>query len=208
MLRALAQQGEPRTLAALSTATSLHPNTVRDHLGALRARGLVARSRSVPTGRGRPAWQYRIVPDVTEPLVPEYAGLAATLAASLRQHSSDPVRDAVTAGRTWGAELAGRSKPSIRGASLPVRHAAVELLDRLRFAPQTGPEATLVRLTRCPLLSVAERYPDIVCSIHHGLVEGALEQWGDSGTRVELTPFAEPGACVLALTPDGSTPRR
>ncbi len=89
-----------------------------------------------------------------------------------------------------------------------MRQATVALLDELRFAPQTGPAATVVRLTRCPLLAVAERYPDIVCSIHQGLVEGALEQWSDSTTRVVLTPFAQPGACVLTMTPHGTAPQR
>lgn len=208
VLRALASQREPTTLADLSASTSLHPNTVREHLGALESHGLVARSRAIPTGRGRPAWQYSVIPGDADPLVAEYAGLAATLAGALRQHSPDPARDAVAAGRTWGSELARRSTPPTSRTSLPVRQAAVELLGELRFAPETGPAATVVRLTRCPLLTVAEQYPDIVCSVHQGLVEGALEQWGDSTTRVELTPFAQPGACVLILTPHSSAPRR
>ncbi len=189
------------TLAGLSAATLLHPNTLREHLETLEREGLVARSRATPSGRGRPAWQYSTVPDAVDPLVREYAGLAATLAAALRRHSRHPGRDAVVAGRSWGAELAAGSDEPSGPAAVARRRAVVALLDRLRFSPTTGPQATTVRLTRCPLLGVAQQYPDVVCNIHHGLIEGALDRWGDTTTRVQLAPFAEPGACTLTMTP-------
>jgi predicted ArsR family transcriptional regulator len=199
VLRAL--EGGQSTLAELSAATSLHPNTLREHLEVLEREGLVRRSRATPSGRGRPAWQYSTVPDAVDPLVREYAGLAATLAAALRRHSRHPGRDAVVAGRSWGAELAaGAEAPTGRGA-VARRRAVVDLLDRLRFSPRTEPQARTVRLTRCPLLTVAEEYPDVVCGIHRGLVEGALNRWGDTTTQVLLAPFAEPGACTLTMTP-------
>ncbi|AZL11275.1 transcriptional regulator [Brevibacterium aurantiacum] len=58
-----------------------------------------------------------------------------------------------------------------------------------------------VRLTRCPLLSAAHQYPDIVCGVHLGLVRGALDVFGDRDSDSELEPFAEPGACRLHLQP-------
>jgi predicted ArsR family transcriptional regulator len=200
VLRALELLAAPATLAAVCAATSLHPNTVREHLEALERDGLVRRAKAEPRGRGRPAWEYSVVPGGQDPLVREYAGLAATLAAALRRHSRRPREDSVDAGRAWGAELAAGASPPEGPAAVARRRAVVALLDRLRFSPTTGPQARTVRLTRCPLLGVAEQYPDVVCSIHRGLVEGALDRWGDRTTRVQLVPFAEPGACTLTMT--------
>lgn len=53
------------------------------------------------------------------------------------------------------------------------------MLDEVGFAPQADARSSVVRLTRCPLLEEAHRYPDV------------------DGT--ELLPFAEPGACRLHL---------
>lgn len=57
-----------------------------------------------------------------------------------------------------------------------------------------------VRLRRCPLLSAAQRYPDIVCGVHLGMVRGALDVFGGKTAEAELEPFAEPGACRLHLS--------
>jgi predicted ArsR family transcriptional regulator len=76
----------------------------------------------------------------------------------------------------------------------------VATLDDLRFAPRVAPSApTVVRLERCPLLETAHRFPDVVCSVHLGMVRGVLEQLGESTEGTDLQPFAEPGACLLVL---------
>ena len=75
----------------------------------------------------------------------------------------------------------------------------VELFDDLGFAPEADVRATSVRLTRCPLLEAAHRYPDVVCGVHLGLTEGALEEYGAEPGDARLVPFAEPGACRLHL---------
>jgi predicted ArsR family transcriptional regulator len=54
-------------------------------------------------------------------------------------------------------------------------------------------------LRRCPFYDLAEQHPEVVCSVHKGLVEGALDELG-SDLDVELTPFVEPNVCLVALT--------
>lgn len=189
------------TLARLSDSMSLHPNTVREHLDALVRSGTVIRSKASAEGRGRPAWVYAAAARPVDAGAQEYAGLASTLAAALHRYSPRPAEDAREAGREWGADLAATSPaPSGPPATRP-RRGVVELLDRLRFTPIPRARGRSVRLTTCPLLDAAERYPDVVCSVHQGLVEGALAQWGDRTTTVRIEPFAEPGACLLHLTP-------
>jgi len=188
-------QDAPATLAELVQATGLHANTLREHLDALVADGLVRRQRATPSGRGRPAWLY----GATQPEErSEYAGLAATLAAAIHRTSSDPRGDAVAAGREWGRELA-RDKGQPRRGQPAARRQVVSLLADLGFAPTADERHTTALLTRCPLLEAAHRYPDVVCGVHLGIVRGALEEYGAESERTDLVPFSDPGGCRLEL---------
>jgi predicted ArsR family transcriptional regulator len=195
----LAAQAEPTTLAALVALSGLHPNTVREHLDALVAQGLASRRSAAPAGRGRPAWLYRATgSDVAS--APEYAGLATALAATIHRTSDSPVDDSVTAGREWGRELARDRGARPAPTAVAARRAVVDLLDEIGFGPRTDARSATVRLTRCPLLEAAHRFPDVVCGVHLGLAQGALEEYGADPEGAALLPFAEPGACRLHLT--------
>jgi predicted ArsR family transcriptional regulator len=160
----------------------------------------VRRERAAPAGRGRPAWLYTATqqsPDGTE-----YAGLAVALAGLIAENSPSPREAALEAGRRWGADLVdGSPAPDASGTeesgSGDPTTRVVALLDDLGFAPQ--PTAGGVRLTRCPLLEAAHRHREVVCGVHLGLVQGALEQAGGVSAGVELLPFFEAGACWLGL---------
>ena len=73
----------------------------------------------------------------------------------------------------------------------------VDLLGEIGFAPEVTPE--VIRLRQCPMLEVARERPDVVCAVHRGLVEGALEARGERPDGVRLDAFAERGACLLHL---------
>jgi predicted ArsR family transcriptional regulator len=199
LLETLRAQVEPTPLGALARAAGLHQNTVREHLDALVTSGLATRSAAAPSGRGRPAWLYQAT-DRDPAATTEYAGLAAALARAIHDRSPDPVDDAVVAGRSWGRDLAGRRDGGPQPNATAARREVVHLLDELGFAPETDRRAASVRLTRCPLLDAAHRYPDVVCGVHLGLTQGALEEYGAAPQGVRLLPFAEPGACRLHLT--------
>jgi predicted ArsR family transcriptional regulator len=198
VLTVLRGQTEPQTLAGLSETTGLHPNTLREHLDMLESGGLVRRRPAPPSGPGRPATLY----EATEDEVPghaEYAGLAAALAATIHRTSADPQADAASAGAAWGRELAAGHGPPHETGAAGARREVVALLDDLGFAPQANSTNSDVRLTRCPLLETAVRYPDVVCSVHLGIVRGALEEYDADPEAAELRPFSEPGACGLHL---------
>jgi predicted ArsR family transcriptional regulator len=197
LLDLLEAQPEPTTLGALVSATGLHANTVREHLEALEREGLVTRTQAAPRGRGRPAWLYQAASPEQAPS--EYAGLASALAASLQRTSAHPEADAVAAGVDWGHQLAAGRGVEAPSTAAGARRAVVALLDDIGFAPQPNERGTVVRLTRCPLLEAAHKYPDIVCGVHLGLVRGALEEYGADPEGTDLLPFAEPGACRLHL---------
>jgi predicted ArsR family transcriptional regulator len=216
VLETLRGQSGPTALEALARAAGLHVNTVREHLDALLVEGLVTRSAAVTAGRGRPPWLYEAT-DVDPPARSEYAGLASALASAIHDHSPSPTEDAVSAGRAWGRDLAresardtgdGKRRLSVRSRATSARRRVVAMLDRLGFAPEPDRQAVSVRLTRCPLLEAAHRYPEVVCGVHLGLAQGALEANGVAGSGTQLYPFSEPGACRLELVTPGHEPEQ
>ncbi|WP_407343971.1 helix-turn-helix transcriptional regulator [Pengzhenrongella phosphoraccumulans] len=199
LLATLSSQAGPVTLTALSIATGLHVNTVREHLAALTDAGLVERGRTAPSGRGRPASTYTAVRSGPSPVAAEYAGLAAALASTIHRTSSSPSRDAAVAGTEWGRELARTGPTHDPADDVDPRGRVVQLLADLGFAPQPANGPPGVLLTRCPLLETARAYPDVVCAVHLGIVRGALGAYGADPAGAELHPFSEPGACRLDL---------
>jgi len=200
ILDTLRDQSEPVTLAALVELSGLHENTVREHLEGLRGRGVVRRIPGPIMGRGRPAWLYECV-DV-EPEQHSYAGLAAALARALAGVPGDPEALATAAGTEWGRALV-RQHPVAADLIVPepaaAAHAALDLIDELGFAPKVDEDSSEVRLTRCPLLETAYRHPEVVCSVHLGLVKGAIAELGIDPEGTRLLPFAEPGSCLLLV---------
>lgn len=200
VLTALRRSGHPLTLADLSEATSLHANTVREHLEALESLGHVRRRRAAPSGRGRPAWLYEAPEGAPATATVEYAALASVLAAAIA-HGGDPAAEAIAAGERWGVGLARTKGAPPESGERPARAHMVGLLGDLGFAPEANDRATVVRLTRCPLLDTARLYPEVVCGVHLGIVRGALAEWDVDGHDAELHPFSEPGACRLQMPP-------
>lgn len=197
VLEHLQRSGSAVTVDDVAAALDLHPNTARKHLDGLVARGLATSTTAAAEGRGRPARLYAPA-DRTEPdgRVRDYAGLAAALAGHMARTSPDPRADALSAGADWGRSLAeGRTS----GSAAHARRTVVTLLADLGFDPEPDATASRVRLRQCPLLDTARAYPDVVCSLHLGLVRGALERVGADPDIATLEPFAEPGACLLGL---------
>jgi predicted ArsR family transcriptional regulator len=207
--RALAGESRARVLEALRRAergmdaselaarVGLHVSTVRFHLRALEAAGLVVRAVERSGRPGRPRVVHRAALDGGE----RYAELARALAASLRRARADAARAALGAGRAWGREaaLATGERPASPGEAV---RALVGILDELGFAPEAvgGEGSVAVRLRRCPFVEVARADPEVVCSVHLGIMRGALSAWGSGVRATELRPFVEPGLCVARLS--------
>lgn len=204
VLAVLSEKVRPVTTAELVAQVGLHTNTVRTHLQDLVDRGLVAVESVAPSGRGRPAHAYSItdegrrVPRVNDPAFAEYRGLTTAFASYLAARTADPVRESREIGRGWGRQLATELPQDSRTE----QEIAVALLARLGFTPvppATDP-AEGIALRTCPLLELAQDMPEVICSVHQGLVEGALAERGLGGTvTADLQPFSEPGACRLYL---------
>ncbi|MFV0252551.1 MAG: helix-turn-helix transcriptional regulator [Beutenbergiaceae bacterium] len=195
VLTVIADCGPDIALADIADAMSLHSNTIRGHLDALTQQGLVTRRQAPAVGRGRPAHLYTAAASPQRTRHP-HAELAASLASELASISPDPSATARAAGNRWGSQLANELKPE-SPPQVPARERLIPLLDTLGFAAED--DGDVIRLRQCPLLATARRHTEIVCGVHTGLVEGALDAMGGDG-QVTLEPFAEPGCCRLRIS--------
>jgi predicted ArsR family transcriptional regulator len=176
----LGRSPAPLSAADLAERLSLHPNTVRPHLDRMREAGLVEVEPIHRGTVGRPQLRYSLAPGAPglglDP--PAHTLLAGLLAALAEQLGADRL-DAANLGRRWGVDANGR-RPSGRGCLA----ALVAELDRLGFDPVEselgggGGEGRRVRVDflHCPFRELAEAYPELVCSLHRGIVEGVVGQ--------------------------------
>lgn len=213
LLRALTAADTPLGARELAEQVDLHLTTVRAHLEVLREAGLVESERETRRAPGRPRVLYRATAEGapregegwlgegTErpPEEESYRLLAEMLASHLAHTAGDPPAQGAAAGRVWGAHLTDRRRPFADVGPDEARRRVAGLFDRLGFEPELDEDGTRLLLWRCPFLEVAQRHPDVVCSVHLGLLQGALEALGNPLTAGHLEPFIECSPCVAHL---------
>ncbi|HUZ35720.1 MAG TPA: hypothetical protein VMV17_05275 [Streptosporangiaceae bacterium] len=122
----------------------------------------------------------------------------------------EPRKAAEEAGREWGAYLTGQSPPYQQPGAGEAIARLTEIMAELGFAPQAMADADgrqyRLCLHQCPFREVAQQHQDVVCSLHLGLIRGALAQMRAPLTAQRLEPFVEPSLCIAHLTArDGPT---
>lgn len=192
----LARATMPMSTADVAEALSLHPNTVRPHLDRMRDVGLLEVGVDTRRTVGRPQHLYSLATDAPSlglepPAFPLMAGLLANVAAG---YGPDP--DAVALiGRAHGRYV-GSSRVGADGCVAAVRAE----LEELGFDPveQTDGAVTTIAFTHCPYQQLAEAFPELVCHLHRGVVEGMVEAIG--GARVEhFATLADRDPCHVDL---------
>jgi predicted ArsR family transcriptional regulator len=109
-------------------------------------------------------------------------------------------------GEAGGRGPVGSESPAPRGTgggARPLGSCAVvlaRLLAELGFDPVTAddPEAVTVAFTRCPFGEIAEAFPDVVCHLHRGMVEGIVESVGGARVR-RFRTLADRDPCQVDL---------
>ncbi|MGH7920908.1 MAG: helix-turn-helix domain-containing protein [Candidatus Dormibacteraceae bacterium] len=195
VLDTLARSPKAMDARALASALGLHVTTVRFHLQHLEEAGLVGRTRGPERRRGRPRMLYRVVGSVRDDDAREQ--LLRVLAAALAARGAGGEARSLWAGRRWADRLA----PPDGGAD-PGLPALVDTLDRLGFGPQL--EGETVQLRTCPFREAAREHPEVVCTVHRGLIEGILRNRTSPPPAARLLPFVEPELCVIRLDPPGA----
>jgi len=206
ILELLRAEGEPLGIAALADQLRVHPNTVRFHLETLQQAGQVEQVLGESAGRGRPPVLFRATHRMDPDGPTNYRLLAGMLTEHLAATSPDPVSTAVSIGRGWGAHLVGAGTAPRRASGRG--HAVAEMiavLDQLGFRPEqpTGPRDPTVRLRHCPFLDLVAESESrrVVCSLHLGLMQGALDAAAGPVTVDRLDSFVQPDLCVARLAP-------
>jgi predicted ArsR family transcriptional regulator len=190
VLEALRSSPVPLDAASVAGSLGLHVTTARFHLDQLAATGLARRSTLAEPRRGRPRVLFAPAgaardEDSREQLI--------EVLASAIHGNDDGVQESLRAGRQWADEI-GPPDPDD-----PVR-GLIDVLERLGFAPDADPDpdpdAATIRLLACPFRSAAREHPDVVCTVHRGLVERLLD---GTGSEPQLVPFVEPELCLVTL---------
>jgi predicted ArsR family transcriptional regulator len=184
----------------LGRLVGLHPNTVRFHVDQLVEAGLVRTVTAPAVGRGRPRVLYEAIVDVTQAQQSGYRLLAQILASYLAS-TDQPQAVAESAGRAWGSYLTEKPPPFAEISSGEAMKKLVRLFAELGFMPEAAGEANERKLLlhRCPFREVAESNQEVVCSVHLGMLKGALAEMGAPIEAVGLEPFVEPNLCVAHL---------
>ena len=185
--RELARASAPKTTAEISETLSLHPNTVRPHLERMRDVGLLSVEVVGRGDVGRPQHRYSIAPDAPSlglepPTMPVLARMVLSMAKRLQATPDDAEAVGYDEGRDRATGY--RNAPS-------TLEALVADLDRLGFDPVVSDDpradptadeglAAVVSFAHCPFADLAQQHPDLVCSLHRGLVTGFVADMGDT----------------------------
>jgi predicted ArsR family transcriptional regulator len=191
----LARSAVPLSTADIAETLDLHPNTVRPHLERMRDVGLLEVESDSRGAVGRPQHRYSLAPDAPSlGLEPSGFRLLARLVADVAARARVGSDEVAAVGRDQGRAAAnlrlreeGRAGPAGGLGPRCVRALAAELAD-LGFDPalaEDGPAATIA-FTHCPFRELAEAFPEVVCHLHRGIVEGFVEEAGGAA----VTRFA------------------
>ncbi|MFC5138258.1 helix-turn-helix transcriptional regulator [Actinomycetospora rhizophila] len=196
----LRDAGSELTIAEIAGRLDVHPNTARFHLESLVRSGHVEQVDGTVDGPGRPPLAFRARRGMDPDGPRSYRLLAGILAAELGARP-DAVARAQEAGRAWGADMIEQPAPDQELTDGQATARLLALLDDLGFAPEQRAPATdrQLALRHCPFLDLVETGDRLVCSLHLGLMQGAMTTLGTPLTVEWLDPFVEPDLCVAHL---------
>jgi predicted ArsR family transcriptional regulator len=201
VLEALRESPDALDASQLAALVGLHVNTVRSHLRVLAQAALVEASPEERHRRGRPRIVYTATASAETPPLAGYRLLAEILASELARSGHDSAERAEQAGRAWGRYLVSRRPPNAASTEEADIEAVVRLLEEFGFDPEPehAGEGHTVIMQHCPFGEVADHYRRIVCSVHLGLMQGALAERGAHVEAEHLEPFVRPGVCAAHL---------
>jgi len=193
----------PLSIVAMAEKLRVHPNTVRFHLESLIESGRVERVMGQIRGPGRPPIGYQTSRSMDRNGPSNYRLLATMLTSHLVQTVPDPAAAAAELGQSWGPSLIEQPPPRRSISRTEALTRVVGVLADLGFEPESinGPRAKQIRLRHCPFLDLVDDHADLICSLHLGLMQGALAALNGPVTVDSLDPFVEPDLCVAHLVP-------
>jgi len=211
VLATVRASASPLSILDIAGRLGVHPNTVRFHLNALLENGQVEEARPESAGPGRPPLMVR-APAGMDRAGPRNYRLLAGILADAFASEPDPVEKATEVGRAWARRTAAPSGPARTEDGFAAQDEAIghlmTMLDDLGFAPEHEPERRpgQIGLRHCPFLELASDRPQVICSLHLGLMQGTMAALNTPITVERLTPYAEPDLCLVHLGTAPDTP--
>lgn len=191
----LARSSSPLSTAEVAEALGLHANTVRPHLERMREVGLLEVRPAAGGGVGRPQHLYSLASDAPVlGLEPPAFPMLATMLLQMAADAGVRGDQAVEAGRDHGRHLAATADPATDGVSgLDAMH------QQLGFDPEVVDDdsSTTIFFAHCPFGALAESNPELVCSLHRGLIEGFIDA---SDPNLSVTDFHDRSHRAPCLT--------
>jgi predicted ArsR family transcriptional regulator len=190
----LARSTRPLGTSDVADALGLHPNTVRPHLERMREVGLLDVETDTRGQVGRPQHRYSLAVDAPSlGLEPSTFRMLARMLAGVAAKAGLQPDDVADVGRLQGRADAADHRSADHNASEHhgARTCAAALmaeLAELGFDPaavQDG-NTTTIAFTHCPFQELAQAFPELVCHLHRGIVEGFVDARGGA----EVTAFA------------------
>jgi predicted ArsR family transcriptional regulator len=192
----LARSPLPLATAEIAEILGLHVNTVRPHLERMREVGLLQVDTEARGQVGRPQHRYSLAGDAPTlglepspfPMLTKVLLEAAALGGLDTEDLADAARDqGRTDARRWPDDT-------------PALEALIVEQAKLGFDPEVAEDdsGAIVAFANCPFRSLAEAHPDLVCRVHCGLVEGLVDELGDSQVA-EFHSLADRTPCQVEL---------
>ncbi|MFJ3308882.1 helix-turn-helix transcriptional regulator [Streptomyces sp. NPDC086549] len=200
VLDLLRRSGKPVTVQEISAELGLHTNTVRFHLNRLMQDNHIWEEQASAVGPGRPSMVYTAAQSARPEPEGGYRFLAEILASHLASTSPEPETTSIAAGQEWGRFLTERRAPFARATRAEAIEQVQSMLAGMGFDPEVEEEGSRILLRHCPFRKVADELPGVVCSIHLGLMRGALAEMGAPVEVTELQRFNAPRPCIASLS--------
>ena len=200
----LARSPRPLSTSDIAESLALHPNTVRPHLERMRDVGLLDVRTDGTGGVGRPQHLYALAADAPSlglepPTYPLLARMLLETAAAAGVAPDEAAEIGRAAGPSQQRPLRRRSVVP-RGPRPRARRARVRPGGR---RVDDG-EIAVIGFAHCPFRELAEAHPELVCSLHRGMVEGFVEQTGEAAVDDFHTARPPRTLSSQLISPDGS----
>jgi len=163
----------PTSVNDLADSTGVTAVSIRHHLSALQAEGLVAVAES-HSGVGRPKLLYSLTPAAAERFPTKYLRFTDRLLDEMKSALSGPMIEKIFA--AMGHDIASEHASQFEGDSLDEKLTAlVEILGEEGFMAEWNKVGEAYQLTEynCPYFIIGQRHPE-VCTIDQTLISKML----------------------------------
>ena len=192
IIRLLRDAKTPLTVEQVAKKVGLPSNATRFHLEALVDAGMATREAQSRTTPGRPKVAYLgTLPNQTHEREQGFRLLAEFMSAAIAQRNENAGDWMYQVGLEWGRYISCQPEGEVDEAD--VMASLVEKLDALWFAPEVlGKDQPRLVLHNCPFTDLTRRYPQVVCQLHAGMINGSLEEMGSECrlTRMKVEMLA------------------